>query len=194
MRLRVPGPLAAAVVVMALAAPSCADNFRTMQQGIMSDLGATRPSVSPAYQRESNRDRIRRIPSVRHKDQMARYWERRQRQQALAGTNLKTLGEPLPLADFTAAAPTVGIGSVIHPTVYSYQAALENVLRIAVGDSVRFHDGGRHGSLSLLRTGKGEDGRTCRYFRRTITAPDGRAVDYGHACRLRDGSWRFDAG
>lgn len=185
---------AAALSLLLLATSASAADFRSKQQGIMSGLGTATSPVARSYQRESNRDRIRRIPSVRHADQLARYWERRQRQRAFAGANLREGSQRPPLPNFATAAPAAGTSVTIRPTVYSYQAALENVLRIAVGDSVRFYEGDRRGSLNLLRTGTGEDGRACRYFRRTITGPDGRQLDFGHACRLRDGSWRFDIG
>lgn len=128
-------------------------------------------------------DDQRRLPGLRHKSQISRHQARRDFNRAQAERALSAVPNVAP-ADRTQA-------TLIRPTVFSYTAALQSVLRIARGDRVIFRTTARTGFLELERiTSSG--GQTCRHFRQEVRTPDGAVVSYGSACRMRGGQWRFD--
>lgn len=131
-----------------------------------------------------NRDLQRRSPSSRHQGQMQRHqaardFQRAQAQRAWSGTVTAPAADRLPV--------------LIRPTVFTYAAALDSVLRIAQGDRVIFRTTTRTGFLELLEITRAAD-RTCRQFRQEVRTPKGPEISFGSACRMRDGDWRFSFG
>lgn len=170
--------LPALLCLAAAALPAQADNaLDYLPGGSAGSVYLSKPSYDRADQRRS--------PALRHNEQMRRYWENRAEQRARAE---RSYGD-VELAP--APAPQERLPVVIRPTVFSYRAALENVLRIAVGDRVIFRTAERTGHLELLEIGAGADGATCRRFRQEVRTPGGPEVSYGSACRVRGGAWRF---
>ena len=104
---------------------------------------------------------------------------RAQAQRAWSGTVTAPAADRLPV--------------LIRPTVFTYAAALNSVLRIAQGDRVIFRTTTRTGFLELLEITRTSD-RTCRQFRQEVRTPKGPEISFGSACRMRDGDWRFSFG
>ncbi|ANK80561.1 MAG: hypothetical protein TEF_06930 [Rhizobiales bacterium NRL2] len=168
--------LPAFLCLAAAALPAQADNaLDYLPGGSAGSVHLSKPSYDRADQRRS--------PALRHNEQMRRYWENRAEQRARAERSYD--GVQL------APAPQERLPVVIRPTVFSYSAALENVLRIAVGDRVIFRTAERTGHLELLEIGARADGATCRRFRQEVRTPGGPEVSFGSACRMRGGAWRF---
>lgn len=119
------------------------------------------------------RDDARRVPALRHKAQMQRFNATRARQLDFAG------------ASIAAPDPSRLLPVPIRPTVFSHTAALQHLVRVAVGDQVRFHADDTSGTLTVLSQAGG-----CRRFEQVVTTADGTRTDYGRAC-LGDGTWAF---
>ena len=113
------------------------------------------------------RDDARRVPALRHKAQMQRFNATRARQLDFAGASV-------------AAPDPAGLLPVL-----SYEAALQHLVRVAVGDTVRFQDDGARGALTVLSEAGG-----CRRFEQVVSGPHGAKTAYGRAC-LDGGSWSF---
>lgn len=149
--------------------------------------GSAGAATSPgsAYMSKPTYDRAeqRRAPQYRHSEQMRRYWENRAEQRTRAQRSYGGVAAPPP--------PQERLPVIIRPTVYSYAAALDSVLKIAVGDRVIFRTEARTGRIELLDIGQEPDGLTCRRFRQEVRTPAGAEVSYGSACQMRDGGWRF---
>ena len=131
-----------------------------------------------------NLDDQRRRPALRHRGQMARLnaqrdFQRRQAERAWSGTVTAPAADNLPV--------------LVRPTVFSYTAALDSLLRIAEGDRVNFVTAGKSGFIELLKI-SGNSDRTCRNFRQEVRTPKGPEISYGSACRLRGGQWQFTFG
>ncbi|MEC9347368.1 MAG: hypothetical protein VYB54_14160 [Pseudomonadota bacterium] len=119
------------------------------------------------------REDARRVPALRHKAQMQRFNAARTRQLDFAGASV-------------AAPDPAGLLPVpIRPTVFSYQAALQHLVRVAVGDTVRFQDDSARGALTVLSEAGG-----CRRFEQVVSGPHGARTAHGRAC-LDGGSWSF---
>ncbi len=60
-----------------------------------------------------------------------------------------------------------------------------------LNDPIAWNDGTASGSVTPLRDGETDDGRTCREFQQEITVDGKRQRAYGTACREPDGSWQM---
>lgn len=60
-----------------------------------------------------------------------------------------------------------------------------------LNDPIAWNDGAASGSVTPLRDGQTDDGRTCREFQQEITVDGKRQRAYGTACREPDGSWEM---
>ena len=60
-----------------------------------------------------------------------------------------------------------------------------------LNDPIEWNDGTASGSVTPLRDGATDDGRTCREFQQEITVDGKRQRAYGTACREPDGSWQM---
>lgn len=160
------------------------------QEARGNDLLRLLPGAGPASQFDrplphlQNRDIQRRSPSARHQGQMERHqaardFQRAQAQRSWSQTVTAPAADRLPV--------------LIRPTVFSYNAALQSVLRIAEGDRVIFRTTARTGFLELLQINRTGD-QTCRQFRQEVRTPKGPEISFGSACRMRDGDWRFTFG
>lgn len=166
----------ALIAALALPGAASADNaLDYLPGGSAGSSHLSRPSYDRADQRRS--------PGYRHSEQMKRYWENRAEQRERAARSYGGADLPPP--------PQERLPVVIRPTVYSYAAALDHVLKIAVGDRVIFRTAARTGHLKLLGIESDDAGRTCRRFSRHVRTAGGEEVSFGSACRVRDGAWRF---
>jgi hypothetical protein len=181
--------LLAAAAALLFAAPAGATDPLSLLPGGSPSAKPSAGSPGFSYTAKPRYDRAdrRRVPQFRHQAQMRRYWERRRAAAVQAARNLDAGITTLP-------SPGERQRLLIRPTVFSYSAALANVLRIAVGDRVIYRTSSRTGFLLLERIGANAAGETCRYYREEVRVPGGAEIGYGSACRMRDGQWRFHRG
>ncbi|WP_416899007.1 MAG: hypothetical protein ACMVY4_04565 [Minwuia sp.] len=167
--------IAAMAVSLAPAAAGANDLLNLLPGRGASGVHGAKPSYDRADQR--------RVPSYRHQSQMSRHQAQRDFQRAQAERAWSQTTVTAPAAD--------NLPVLIRPTMFTYEAALQGVLRIAQGDRVNFHTASRSGFIELLEIAQSGD-TTCRRFRQTVRTPAGTEIGYGDACRLRDGAWRFE--
>jgi hypothetical protein len=73
----------------------------------------------------------------------------------------------------------------------AHEDAIVEASSAPLNDPIVWNDGGASGSVTPIRDGHTNDGRTCREFQQEVTVAGGTQQAYGTACRQPDGSWQI---